>query len=185
MNHSKITPKERASQFMERLRSIRNDRGQLAALRRGFSRSTVMEAWPVVASLGGDIGLPGESIYVDIATLFATHPEESNARNIGETCRTIALVDSSDGSVPKSYERRFRRLLACEDTASLAGQLRPWIRLAASKGVRVNYESLFTDFWKWRWHVDDIRVNWARAFWRSGEASVPESTNTTATPVTP
>lgn len=164
-------PRERAARFVGALRRIRADRGQLAALRRGLSPATVMDAWSVVASLGGDIGQPGESVFVDIAALFASHPEESNARNLGETCRAIALKDSSDGAVPDSYERRFRRLLASGDAADVSGQLRSWTRLAASKGVGVNYEGLFTDLWNWRWDADDIRVDWARAFWRAGQTT--------------
>lgn len=183
MSNSKPTPKERAVRFVERLRSIRQDRGKLAALRRGASSSTVMDAWPVVAGLGGDIGQPGESIFVDIAALFASHPEESSARNFGETCRAIALADSSDRTLPESYERRFRRLLACSGAADLAGQLRSWVRLADNKGkgVGVNYEGLLFDLMLWNKYADDIRVNWARSFWQSGEASVPETTNHSAT----
>jgi len=173
MSNPKPTPKERATSFVGRLRGIRNDRGKLAALRRGLSSSTVMDAWPVVASLGGDIGRSGESVFVDIAAWFASHPEESNARNFGETCRTIAMSGSSDSALPESYERRFRRLLACSDVTDVAGQLRSWVRLADSKGVGINYESLFADLWYWRWDADDIRVNWARSFWHSGEPTVP------------
>lgn len=174
-------PKERAARFVGALRRLRDDRGKLAALRRGLSASTVMDAWPVVAQLGGEIGQPGESVFVDVAALFATHPEDSSARNLGETCRAIALADVSDGTLPESYERRFRRLLASGDPSDLSGQLRGWIRLAANKGVGVNFESLFADLWYWRWYADEIRVNWARAFWRSGETSAPEISAPAAT----
>ena len=174
-------PRERAAQFVGALRRVREDRGKLAALRRGLSSATVMDAWPVVAGLGGDIGQPGESVFVDIAALFATHPEESNARNFGETCRAVALADSSDGNLSESHERRFRRLLACGDASDVADQLRTWVRLASSKGAGVNYESLFADLWNWRWYADEIRVNWARAFWRSGEMTVPEPSTPAAT----
>ena len=137
-----------------------------------------MDAWPVVASLGGDIGQP---VFTAVAAFFAIHPEESKARNIGETCRAIALADSSDRTLPESYERRFRRLLACGDAADVIGQLRSWVRLAASKGVSVNYESMFADLWNWRWYADDIRVQWAKAFWRSGESSVTTKSTTNLT----
>ena len=175
MSNPKSTPKERASSFVGRLRGIRQDRGRLAALRRGLSPSTVMDAWPVVASLGGVIGQPGDCVFVDIAALFASHPEESNDRNFGETCRAIALGSSPDGTLPESFERRFRRLLACADVADVTGQLRSWVRLADSRGVGINYESLFADLWNWRWYADDIRVNWARSFWQSGETVVPST----------
>ena len=187
---STVTPRERAARFVGALRNLREqqDRGALAALRRGLSPATVMDAWPIVARLGGDIGQPGESVFVDIAALFATHPDESSARNLGETCRTIARDGSSDKLID-SHERRFRRLLAADSAADLSGQLRTWVRLTASKGVGVNYESLFADLWNWRWYADDIRVQWARSFWRSGEdtppttvsVSIPSTTSTLTT----
>lgn len=170
MSTSQSSPKERAARFLGRLRAIRTDRGKMAALRRGLSPATVMTAWPVVADLGGDIGPAGESPWVEIAALFATHPEESNARNFGESCRALALTSSTDRTLPESDQRRFRRLLACGDVADLSTQLRSWVRLASSKGVSVNYEYLLADILNWPNYSDDIRVKWARSFWQSGEA---------------
>lgn len=166
---STVTPRERAARFVGALRPLaaRHDRGALAALRRGLSPATVRDAWPVVSRLGGDIGRPGESVFVDIAALFASHPVESPARNFGDTCRAIATGEK--GALIESHERRFRRLLAADSTADLAGQLRAWVRLAAGKGVGVNYESLFHDYRRWERFADDVRVEWARSFWRSGE----------------
>jgi CRISPR type I-E-associated protein CasB/Cse2 len=183
---SSHAPSDRATRFVEALRRAQNDRGKMASLRKGLSPATVMDAWPVVAALGGQIGQPGESVHVDIAALFATHPQESDTRNFGETCRAIALADSSDNMIPESHERRFRRLLACDLSQDLSGQLRTWIRLAASKGVGVSYEKLFDDLTWWSTSADRIRVRWAQSFWRSGleagAASVPETIEQTATP---
>ena len=169
MNEPRRTPKERAADFVGALRRARNDRGKLAALRRGLTGNPRLhvDAWPVIAGLGGDIGQPA---YVAIAALYASHPEESNARNFGETCRRIAQGDSQD--IAESFERRFRRLLACDSVDDVVGQLRSWVALASSRGVAVNYESLFADLWNWPWYADDIRVKWARSFWQSGEAAV-------------
>lgn len=173
MNKPKQTPKNRAAAFIGALRRIRADRGKLAALRRGLSDNPRMhvDAWPIVASLGGDIAQP---VFVTVAALFATHPEETSAPNFGETCRRIALGDGKDMS--DSFDTRFRRLLASGDVADAFGQVRSWIRLAASKGVGVNYESLFTDLWNWPWYADDIRVKWAKSFWQSGELATETST---------
>jgi len=183
---SSHVPSDRAARFVEALRRAQNDRGKMASLRRGLSPATVMDAWPVVAALGGQIGQPGESVHVDVAALFATHPQAANARNFGETCRAIASADSSDNTIPESHERRFRRLLACDRAEDLSGQLRTWVRLAASKGVGVNYENLFDDLAWWNSSADRIRVRWARSFWRSGveadAASVPDITAQPATP---
>lgn len=172
------TAKERAARFIGALRQLRDkqDRGALSALRRGSSSGTVMDAWPVIARLGGEIGQPGESVHVDIAALFATHSDESEARNFGETCRAISR-DPKTGDLVESFERRFRRLLAADSSADLSGQLRTWVRLAATKGVGVNYESLFVHLHGWRWYADDIRVQWARSFWHSGGEAAAESTD--------
>ena len=178
---SKTKPSERAADFVGKLHRIQNDRGKMAALRRGFSPSTVMDAWPVVAGIGGRIGQPGQSVYVDIAALFAIHPKQSNARNFGETCRAIAIANSSDNKVPESYERRFRRLIASGELTHLVDQLRSWIRLAANKDVGVKYESLFADLWNWRWYKDDIRVQWARSFWYADSESATTPENSTET----
>jgi CRISPR type I-E-associated protein CasB/Cse2 len=182
MNESKLTPKDRAAAFVGALRCARNDRGKLAALRRGLTDNPRMHvaAWPVVAGLGGDIGQP---IFVTVAALFATHPEESNARNFGETCSAIALKDSSDGKIPASFETRFRRLLASGDVEDIMGQLRSWIRLAASKGIGINYESLMFDLMLWNKYGDAIRVNWAKSFWHSGENLFADTQTANATDV--
>lgn len=178
MSEPKRTPKERAADFVGALRRIREDRGKLAALRRGLTDNPRLHvnAWPVVAGLGGDIGQP---VFVAIAALFASYHEESNARNFGETCRRIAQGD--DKQIADSFERRFRRLLACSDVADVIDQLRSWIRLAASRNVGVNYESLTFDLLLWNKFADDIRVRWACAFWQSGEASIETQTANAAT----
>ena len=166
MSEPKRTPRERAADFVGALRRARNDRGKLAALRRGLTDNPRMhvDAWPVIAGLGGDIANPA---FVAVAAFFASHPEESGARNVGETCRRIASAGGKD--IAESFDRRFRRLLASGDVDDVIGQLRSWVHLAASKGVGVNYESLFADLWNWRWYAEDIRVQWARSFWQSGE----------------
>lgn len=179
MSETRRTPKERALDFVGALRRARNDRGKLAALRRGLTDNPRLhvDAWPVIAGFGGDIG---QAAYVAIAALFASHPEESNARNFGETCRRIAQGDGKE--IAESFERRFRRLLACDGVEDIIGQLRSWVRLGASKGVGVNYEALFADLWNWPWYADDIRVKWAKSFWQSGEAASPESAYTSNQP---
>jgi len=174
MSETKQTPKERATQFVGRLRKACNDRGKLAALRRGLTDNPRLQvdAWPVIAGLGGDINNP---TYTAVGALYASHPNEAKAYNFGDTCRRIAQGDGNE--IADSIERRFRRLLACNEQEEVIRQLRSWIRLAASKGAGVNYESLFADLWNWPWYADNIRVKWAKAFWRSGEVQSPETSN--------
>ena len=156
------TPQNRAERFIAALRRAKADRGKMAALRRALNPRNQMDAWPVIADLGGDIQRPEYGI---VAALYATHPEESEAANFGVTCRRIGLKESSDGQLPESYERRFRRLIACDTAEELGQHLRAWIRLAAAKGATVNYQRLFADLWNWEWYADDIRVRWAAEFW--------------------
>ena len=173
MSESKRTPKDRAADFVGALRRVRDDRGKLAALRRGLIANPRMhvDAWPVLAGLGGDIGQP---VFTAIAALYASHPEESKAGNLGETCRRIAQGEGKE--IAESFERRFRRLLASGDVEDVIDQLRAWVRLAASNNVGVNYESLFADLWNWPWYAENIRVKWARSFWHSGSLSQESAT---------
>jgi CRISPR type I-E-associated protein CasB/Cse2 len=180
MSESKPTPKSQAAHFVGGLRRLSHDRGKLAALRRGLVDNPRLhvDAYPIVSNLGGDIDNP---VFTAIAALYATHSEEASFRNFGETCRRIAKADTKD--IAESTERRFRRLLASGNLDEVIGQLRSWIRLAASKGVPVNYESLFADLWNWRFYSEDIRIQWAKAFWQAGE-SADETAQITSEPST-
>lgn len=179
MSETKRNPKDRAADFVGALRRARADRGKVAALRRGLVDNPRLhvDAWPVIAGLGGDIGQPA---YVAIAALYASHPEESTAHNFGEACRRIAQADGKD--IPESFERRFRRLLACDGAEDVIGQLRSWIRLAASRGVGVNYESLMNDLLWWNRSADRTKVEWARSFWQSGDVASREPSLTSNQP---
>lgn len=153
----------RAADFLVRLRVIREDRGRMAALRRGLSDATQREAWPVIASLGQDFGWVAPRT---VAGLFALHPEEdAGASSFGATCRQVATDQGRDPEIPESFERRFRRLLACDSDADVAGQLAAWVRLAATRGVGLNYEELFQSLAGWRYAADRTKLRWARDFW--------------------
>ena len=156
-------PTNRAARFLERLRKITNDRGKMAALRRAASPSTIRQAWPVIYSLGEDIG---SLAACTVGALYAQHPEEdTKAFSFGVTCRRIATDNGKDFEIPDSFDRRFRRLLACDSDDDVAGQLKAWIRFASAKGVGVNYEQLFWDLLTWNNKADRIKLDWARGFW--------------------
>ncbi len=154
--------------FIRRLRSMKDDRAKMAALRRGLSPATIMDAWPVVASLGGDITKPQ---YMGIGPLFAIHPDESGDYSFGTTCRKIALPPDQHWSPEElSVNRflpRFRRLVSSDAMPDLLVQLRYWIQFAHHSGIGVNYVSLFNDLRKWKWSRNDILVQWARDFFQA------------------
>ena len=156
-------PTTHAGRFLAKLRKIANDRGKMAALRRGASEATKRQAWPVIHSLGEDLR---NHAACTIGALYAEHPVEDNdAFSFGVTCRRIALKDGDGLEIPVSFQRRFLRLLACDTADEVAGQLRAWIRFASTKGVGVNFERLFNDLAYWEKSADEIRVRWATGFW--------------------
>ena len=161
-----------AERFLGALRRIEDDRGKMAALRRGLSEGTQRTAWPVIASLGMDIG---NQAAITVAGLFATHPVVSNARSLGQTCRFIAVDSGLASDIPESFDKRFRRLIACDTVEEVSGQLSAWIRLAKSKGVGVNYAELYNDLYWWSKDADKKRIRWARDFWspRRDEDAAP------------
>lgn len=161
-----------AERFLGALRRIEDDRGKMAALRRGLSEGTQRAAWPVIASLGMDIG---NQAAITVAGLFATHPVVSNARSLGQTCRFIAVDSGLASDIPESFDKRFRRLIACDTVEEVSGQLSAWIRLAKSKGVGVNYAELYNDLYWWSKDADKKRIRWARDFWspRRDEDAAP------------
>jgi CRISPR type I-E-associated protein CasB/Cse2 len=170
-----VSPPTRAARFLNGLRKIQDDRGKMASLRHAASPRRAMGAWPIVAALGEDIR---STTAIAIATLFASHPMESGLQNFGETCRTIALKDSSDGKIPDSFIRRFRRLLACETSEEVVEQARAWVRFASAKSVGIPYERLFNDLAYWHKDSGQIRLKWAAGFWpptRDAELPVAEN----------
>lgn len=157
--------------FIQRLRNIKEDRAKMAALRRGLSPATIMDAWPVVASLGGDITKPQ---YMGLGPLFAIHPEESGDYSFGATCKKIALPDqnwSPEELIVNRFLPRFRRLVSCDAIPDLLVQLRYWIQFANQNGIGVNYVSLFHDLRKWKWSRNEILVQWARDFFQAPKSS--------------
>jgi len=179
MSTTNETP-DRAERFIGRLRKISNDRGKMAALRRAASPGTERQAWPVIHSLGEDIS---NLAACTIAALYAQHPEEdSKSFGFGTTCRRIATDNGKDFEIPDSFDRRFRRLLACDSAEDLAGQLKAWIRFASAKGVGVNYGRLFWDLLSWKNHADDIKLRWARGFWPMRKEASEEPPTVEAAP---
>lgn len=168
-----------AERFIAALRRIEDDRGKMAALRRGLSEGTQRTAWPVIASLGMDIG---NQAAMTVAGLFATHPVISNARSLGQTCRFIAVDSGLASDIPESFDKRFRRLIACDTVEEVTGQLSAWIRLAKSKGVGVNYTELYNDLYWWTKDADKKRIRWARDFWSPRKDEEATSTPEVAAP---
>jgi CRISPR system Cascade subunit CasB len=153
--------------------AVHEDRGKLAALRRGFSEATEQYAWPYLAPYC-DITKPGQRlVWLTVAGAAATLVPDGLARsgagNIGATMRRLALGDDHPKDAQKvlaSFEARFRRLLACQTTGELCQHLVGVIRAASAKKKPVDVGQLFWDLKDWEDRASrDVRVEWARGYW--------------------
>jgi CRISPR type I-E-associated protein CasB/Cse2 len=151
------------------------DRGMLAALRRGFSEATEQYAWPYLAPYCKMTDPKQRAIWLTVAAAAATlAPDGLNQSgfgvgNLGATMRHLALGEDTAKDVEKklaSFEARFRRLLTCQTVEELCKHLVGVIRAAAAKGKKVNLKQLFWDLQKWENTTEPIKkVEWAQGYW--------------------
>ncbi len=150
-------PIEPASRFIKYLGQFNNDRGALASLRGALSETRRHRAWPL---LGGFPGAIGDEKYELVAALWAADPANATLdRNLGATLHALTAEHNS-------FEGRFKRILTA-DREEAPRLVAPLVRAAQVKGVPVHYARLLSDLICWG---DDVKVEWARAFWGDGEA---------------
>ena len=154
--------------FVGYLEGLIEDRGALAALRRGLGKppGTAVEMHRyVLPRLPADLPPWEEDAYYLVAALFASHPGRGEVGNMGDTFRR--MVDPAAGD---SIERRFVALLKCHPE-DLDKHLRQAVSLAKAKEVPVNYRRLLHDIKLWG-HPDGIvQRQWAEEFWAGRAAS--------------
>lgn len=154
---------EKIHPFVAHLESLREDRGALAALRRGLGQTpgTVASMYPyVVPRLPANIGPRQEALYYLIAALFAYHPAEGGTGNMGS--HFIRTRKPDEDSI--ALERRFTALMAAHYD-DLPTYLRQAISFLRSKEVPVNWNQLFYDLRRWNYENRPVQKEWARAFW--------------------
>ena len=166
---------QRINPFVEYLEGLRDDRGALAALRRGLGQppGTVASMYPyVVRWLPDDTPPWRESAYYSIAALFAYHPNPGGGKNIGAH---FARARDPQGN-NTAIERRFTALLAAHPD-DLDFYLRQAISFLKSKEVPVNWHQLLSDVLNWGHPDRYVQQQWARAFW--GRPTQETQTETT------
>jgi len=149
--------------FVEYLESLREDRGALAALRRGLGQppGTVADMYRyVVPWLPEDARPWQEEIYYLVAALFAYHPASGGRGNMGHHFALARLAQGDDTAI----DRRFTALLAAHPD-DLPDYLRQAVGFLRSKEVPVNWQQLFHDLPRWGYQDRPIQRAWARAFW--------------------
>lgn len=147
------------------LEEHRGDRGIMADLRRGFSRTTECRAWPHISQFC-ELRKERERRIVQLtAAGFATHLGSAGSGNMGDVLRKIAEGDSKGEKGLETFNRRFRRILSASTGEELCNLLPGIIRTAERKGVPIDFKRLFWDLISWE--KKDIKLEWASAFWRT------------------
>lgn len=157
--------------FVESLEALvaREDRGALAALRRGLGKTpgevSEMHRY-VVPWLPETSNLRLEDPYYLVASLFAWHqrswrPREGDNRltNLGASFARLAREDESD-----SIEKRFVALLDSHRD-DLPDHLRTAVGLLRSHEIPIDWAQLLRDIKGWSWESRSVQRQWARAFW--------------------
>jgi CRISPR system Cascade subunit CasB len=159
---------EREHPFINYLESKRDDRGALAALRRGLGQppGTVPDMYRyVVPWLPAEAPPWREDAYYLIAALFAYHPKQGGRGNMGD--HFAAARDP--GADHTAIERRFTALLAAHPD-DLGDYLRQAVSFLKSEEVPVNWNRLLPDVMAWGHPDQYVQRRWARGFWgRAGD----------------
>ncbi|MCC6863119.1 MAG: type I-E CRISPR-associated protein Cse2/CasB [Bryobacterales bacterium] len=176
-------------QFIDYLEGLarREDRGALAALRRGLSAppGCTPETYPyVVPWLPNERSSVAEAAYFLVGGLFAFHPEnrepaERKTDKVGSAMppgrgsekyaaekrdnfgASFAALLEKSGSI----EKRFVALLASR-WEDLPEHLRHAVALLKAEAVSIDYAQLLEDLQRWNAANRSIQRAWARSFWR-------------------
>lgn len=163
--------------FITYLEGLRDDRATLAALRRGLGQppGTVADMYRyVVPWLPADARPWLEDTYYLVAALFAYHPADGGAGNMGHHFARARDPQGDDTAI----ERRFTALLAAH-TDDLDVYLRQAVSFLRSKEVPVNWHQLLSDVLKWGQPDRRVQQQWARAFWGRPTQEAQTETQTT------
>ncbi|MEX1247567.1 MAG: type I-E CRISPR-associated protein Cse2/CasB [Anaerolineales bacterium] len=154
----------------------KEDRGALAALRRGLGQKPGTEAamYPhVVRWVSADLRGWSEEIYYVVGSLFAWHSQSAPQGNLGHHLQGLAQGRKNSESI----ERRFTALLNAH-VDDLPDQLRQIISLLKSGDVPVNWEQLMKDLRNWDHPDRYVQHQWARGFWGNRQPQIEETEQT-------
>jgi CRISPR system Cascade subunit CasB len=151
--------------FVEYLEALekRDDRGALAALRRGLGEppGTVPGMFRYVVPFLPE-GCPPwkEKAYFLVAALFGYHPKPGGSGNMGNHFAAARDHKGDDTAL----ERRFTALLAAHQD-DLPFYLRQAVSFLKSKEIPINWHQLIRDVQNWGHPEGYVQKAWARAFW--------------------
>ena len=152
-----------SSSFVEYLEGLRDDRGALAALRRGLGRApgTVPDLYRyVVPWIPAKASRSCEHAHYLIAALYAYHPQSTATGNMGNHFAHARQPQGDDTAL----ERRFSALLTAHPD-DLPSFLRHAISFLKSQDTPINWQQLFLDVQRWDHPERFVQRQWARGFW--------------------
>lgn len=153
--------------FIDHLLKVCSDRGYCVELRRYWSPTTRHYAYPIL----GRMGALDESKLPDAITA-ALYAENSNHR-LGGLSLGQALLRLAGGSIKadgfESFERHFKRLLACDagDLEEVGQQLRCLLQRLERENISLDYNQLLWNLRNWRSKSEKVKIKWAKDFWQA------------------
>ena len=166
---------EKKHPFISYLESLSDNRGALAALRRGLGQppGTVPAMYPyVVPWLPKEPSHQYEFTLYLVASLFAYHADAGGYGNMGDHFAR-ARVGQADNT---AIERRFSHLLEAHPE-DLPFYLRQAVSFLKSNNIPINWEQLFLDL-QWLNHsAHNVQKQWARAYWGHRQPEDDQSIN--------
>lgn len=184
-NETKEWPIDRFLQWVVEI-VRKDDRGTLAELRCGLSKTMQDRAWEHLIPFCNKLAIPAvRAVWCTVGGLAAILvPKRLNTDqpwweyNFGMTMRILAKGSAHGEEIDKalkSFEPRFRRLLSCDDTVLLCEMVAGIGKAACDKEVSVNLKGLFWDLSHWDGEKhDEIRFRWSQQFF-CGPVKTPDS----------
>ena len=156
-------------------RLAEQDRGAMAALRRGLRRPPGEEPamYPFVIPWLHEYTSPwARDVHFIVASLFASYPAAARAKgNMGAHWHTLVQVKQ----VP---ERRFVALLNTSPNR-LPTRLRESVTLLRSNKVPINWSQMYHDLIRWDHPTRYIQGEWAIVFWEQPQRNNQSQGETT------
>ena len=157
--------------------SRKDDRGTLAELRCGLSKTMQDRAWEHLIPFCKELSNPSvRAVWCTVgclAAILVPKGLDCSAKpwweyNFGTAMRILARgKETGEGGEKalKSFEPRFRRILSCSDTVLLCEMAASIGKVAENKGIKINLRGLFWDLSHWEGDShDDIRFRWSQQF---------------------
>jgi len=141
------------------LKRLANDTAFGAALRRADNPATEYQSWEYLAAWCNLDDAVERTCYATVAAGLG-HAKQSTD---GPSTIGAAIARCyKDGNQDDSAKRKLRRLLACDSSTEACQWVRPLLRLAESRRVRVNFGRLLDDL---LYFGPRVRERWATDFY--------------------